>query len=455
MKKIKLLSAFFFIFILLSLCCFANAQTVSVGIHYGSSALNSKAVLSFENGFQLGTVSTDGDFMPIMFFSSDSVSVIAGSDNSLAVKDNNDGSILYQSSPSGTVAFSPIFGDSAIPYTAIGSYKYPGVLSFKGNGSKITVINYVDSEQYIRGVLPSEVFPSWHEEALKAAAVATRTYTYHSMGGKHKSLGFDLCNTTCCQVYSGLTKCTDSTDLAVYQTEGQILSYNNELITAVYHAISGGITESAGGAWGSDNSRYPYLTVVETPFEEYDTLSKGHWTKILTDDDINVLMKAYGFKNRTEAPIASITVDDDTPGYLNNMTITDTNGFGAFLKTSSNIRSFFSSYVLSSNFTIGNIYLPDSGNTPSASVISADGTYDLQSSEIFFLNTEGLCSTPSLKHAYYIDGKGYGHGVGMSQYGAQFAAKAGYTYSEILEIYYPGTLLEDYQGLLAKQQAEE
>lgn len=429
---------------MLSLCIFAENQKIRVGINYGSSCI-SEASLSFENGFQAGFASDDNSFMPMMFFPENEAKVSLNG-NSIIIS-SPEGDILFEGHDGQPVALSPLEseldGDGYIPFTKIGSIKYPDVLEFSVSSGKISVINIVDSELYFKGVLPSEVYPSWHEEALKAAAVATRTYTYRSMNGKHSKYGFDVCTTTCCQVYSGVTKCKESTNMAVDETRNLVLTYDGKLIDAVYHAISGGITESAAGAWGGNPESYPYLTIVKTPFEVYNEISMGHWTKVLYEEDFDKLISDSSHNGKISAPISAITLDDNTPGYLNNMTLTDMNGNSIKLTTSSNIRSFFS--VISANFTIGSVYMPSDSSEDSATVLTPDGEIEiLPGEEIVYLTSDGEKTTTGIKQAYYIDGKGYGHGVGMSQYGAQYAAKAGYSYEEILGIYYPGTTLTDY-----------
>ena len=435
---------FIIVSFILSLCVFAENPKIRVGINYGSNCV-SQANLTFENGFQAGFPSDDNSFMPMMFFPENeaTVSLIGGT----ITITTPEGDVLFEGYEGQPIAISPLeselYGEEYIPFTGIGSIKYPEVLEFSVSSGKLSIINVVDSELYFKGVLPSEVYPSWHEEALKAAAVATRTYTYHSISGKHSKYGFDVCTTTCCQVYSGVTKCKESTNKAVDETRNLVLTYDGKLITAVYHAISGGITESAAGAWGGNPENYPYLTVVKTPFEVYNEISMGHWTKVLYEEDFNNLISASSYNGKISSPISAITLDDDTPGYLNNMTLTDTDGNSIKLTTSSNIRSFFS--VISANFTIGSVYMPSNSSGDSATVLTPDGeTQILPGEETVYLTPDGEMTTNGIRQAYYIDGKGYGHGVGMSQYGAQYAAKAGYKYDEILGIYYPGAILTDF-----------
>jgi len=219
---------------------------------------------------------------------------------------------------------------------------------------------------------------------------------------------------------------------------------NGKLITAVYHAISGGITESAAGAWGSNPDLYPYLTVVETPFEQYENLGNGKWQKFVTTEQLASLISTSSYKNKISTDIRSITVNDSTPGYLNNMTITDTSGNSITLTTSSQIRSFFSKYAISANFEIFPAYIP-SAFTKSATVLTAQGERQtVQGETVHYLTSSGKQTSEGVTKGYYIDGKGFGHGVGLSQYGSQYAAKAGYNYKEILSIYYPGAVLTDY-----------
>ena len=441
--KTKKLLAIFALSVLLSLASFATAPRIKVGINFGSTAVYGGINISFENGFQAGNISADGVFSPAATFSKNEIMIsTSGSNLSVTVG----GVSIYDVINGGELAILPLPGTSAIPYSKIGSIKYPEVLKFTAYGGGITIINVVEVEQYLKGVLPSEIYPSWHEEALKAAAIATRTYTYHSINSKHSEYGVDLCATTCCQVYSGITKCQDSTNKAIDDTKNLVLTYKGKPITAVYHAISGGVTETAAGAWGGKPENYPYLTVVETPFENYEEIARGKWTKVLYEPDFSELIAASSYNGKISSAITDISIDDATPGYLNNVTITDAYGKSITLKTSSQVRSFFK--VISANFTIGNAYMPQNTAGDNAKVVSAYGEKTLTSgTSAVIMTANGKETVAGVKNAYFIDGKGYGHGVGMSQYGTQYAAKAGYTHRQILSIYYPGTTIEDYTTL--------
>jgi len=158
---------------------------------------------------------------------------------------------------------------------------YRGILRVQNRSNSITVINDICMENYIQGVLPAEMPASWGSEALKAQAIAARTYAVANYG-KHGSAGFDLVDTQMDQVYNGLISETESSNKAVLETEGIIMVYNNKPITAMYSSSAGGQTHSALESWGND---IPYLQSV--PSYDDDVKSFGH----------GVGMTQYGAKN--------------------------------------------------------------------------------------------------------------------------------------------------------------
>lgn len=147
---------------------------------------------------------------------------------------------------------------------------YRGILRIQNKDNTITVINDICMENYIQGVLPAEMPSSWNLEALKAQAIAARTYAVANYG-KHGSQGFDLVDTQMDQVYNGISAETESSNKAVLETEGIIMTYNNKPITAMYSSSAGGQTHSALESWGND---IPYLQSV--PSYDDDVKSFGH-----------------------------------------------------------------------------------------------------------------------------------------------------------------------------------
>ena len=118
---------------------------------------------------------------------------------------------------------------------------YEGEFVISASGNKLNAINVIDIENYLRGVVPYEIgrLDESKFEALKAQAVAARTYAYKHFGSRH-SHGFDIYADTRDQVYKGLQSASDVTDRAVRETEGVVMTYNGEFITAYYHSTCGG-----------------------------------------------------------------------------------------------------------------------------------------------------------------------------------------------------------------------
>lgn len=252
-------------------------------------------------------------------------------------------------------------------------------------------------ETYLTGVVLAEMPISFHEEALKAQAVAARTFSVRRMqNNKHE--GFDLCDQSdCCQAWSDQSwlqkklgaeweQYWEKASRAVEATKGQVLTYNGEWIDAVYFSCSGGSTETAAAVWGSD---VPYLQTVESPGEE--TASKYRSEKEVSVAEFRKLL-----------PEASLP--DNPAGWFGAVTHTagggvETMEIGGESYTGTELRSRFG--LNSTKFTVA----------------IEEGTIVF---EVF----------------------GYGHRVGMSQYGANAMANQGKTYAEILQHYYPGTVLE-------------
>ncbi|MFQ9126369.1 MAG: SpoIID/LytB domain-containing protein [Butyricicoccaceae bacterium] len=118
----------------------------------------------------------------------------------------------------------------------------------------MTVINYVNVEDYVKGVLPYEIDPDWPADAQKAQAVCTRSFALGTH--KHTDSGYDLCNTTNCQVYLGATRATSESDAAVSATAGETLSCDGKEVIGYFFSSDGGATEDAANVWGGE---YSYL----------------------------------------------------------------------------------------------------------------------------------------------------------------------------------------------------
>lgn len=147
---------------------------------------------------------------------------------------------------------------------------YRGILRIENRENTLTVINDVCLENYLQGVVASEMPPSWEYEAIKAQTIAARTYAVANMG-KHAKEGFDLSDDVMDQVYLGINAECETTNKAVLDTLGIIMTYNKKPISAMYSASGGGQTTSALDSFGYD---IPYLQSV--PSYDDDVQKRGH-----------------------------------------------------------------------------------------------------------------------------------------------------------------------------------
>ena len=255
-------------------------------------------------------------------------------------------------------------------------------------------IREMELEEYIAGVVLAEMPASFEAEALKAQSVAARTYTCKAMstGGKHGD-GSICTDSTCCQGYisredylqrGGRAEDADQVYAASRYTEGAVLRYEGELIEATYFSCSGGETESALAVWGGD---IPYLQSVSSPGEEGSAV----YEQTLT------------FAPEEFAEALGLTLTGSPTDWVTITTYTDGGGVA--------------------EMTVG-------GKVYSGTTLRR--LLGLRSTA-FILKAEESRIT--------ITTRGYGHRVGMSQYGADAMAAAGCSYREILEHYYPGTEL--------------
>ena len=228
------------------------------------------------------------------------------------VSDTASGTVLYTSAAGADhIAIHP---NSTL--TWFKGYKWYGDFVYRrASGSNITVLNYVGLEEYVKGVLPYEISADWPIEAQKAQAVCARSFALGTH--KHESEGYDLCNTTNCQVYLGANRATTLSDSAVDATRGEYLAYNGDLVVGYFFSSDGGATEDAVNVWGGD---YPYLQGKVDPYETYDS----SWSVTLTADEVRQKLIAAGYSIGTVANV-EVTKRTDTDN-VNEVTVTDTDG---------------------------------------------------------------------------------------------------------------------------------
>ena len=363
-------------------------------------------------------------------------------------------------------------------------YRYYGGFRYERiGGGDLTVVNIVDLETYIKGVVPYEMSSSWPLEALKAQAVCARSYAYINIhSGKHTSYHFDVCNTTDCQAYYGAGtnsssyQATERTDQAVDETAGEYAWYDGQVIEAFYSSSHGGASESVYNVWGTSLERYPYLCGVEDPYEA-DMASKNSyssWTVSYTSSELAQRLENYGYD--ASSGIESLTLTYSDLGNVIQVRANYRDGGSDTIRPSS-MRSVFG--ISSIRFTVnGQAASSGSGTTSSSgggltangsTSLDSQGTYTVisGSGSLSQAGLDGLYAisgsgsiTPAEDAAsgggsgtdtptgtqvtvsgssYSFQGSGNGHQLGLSQYGAWAMAERGFTYEEIIEFYYPGT----------------
>ena len=162
------------------------------------------------------------------------------------------------------------FPSNETGFVSIKNKWYRGIIKIQNKNGKLTVINDVPLEDYIKGVVPSEMPSGWNVEALKAQAIAARSYAMSNLG-KRSSLGFDLYDTPEDQAYGGASAETSKTNQAVNDTKDIVLIYDMKIICAYYSASAGGQSVSADKAWGSN---LPYIRSV--PSFDDNVKKNGH-----------------------------------------------------------------------------------------------------------------------------------------------------------------------------------
>ena len=373
--------------------------------------------------------------------------------------------VLFEFDCSGIYDFGvlPMEEDGEETATWFKGYKYPGGFSYpRVTGGDLNVINVVDLEAYVKGVIPYEMNGSWPIEALKAQAVCARTYVCKSV--KHLSAyDFDVCNTTCCQVYygrgNGVLYPSTNSDKAVDRTAGECLYYDGALVQdAVYHASDGGATEDAYYVWGSERG---YLIGKEDPYEAEITIPSYEYSVTYSASELTNILKQKGYKVGT---VKNVYVSEYTPmGNVYKVTFEGSSG-NVTVKGDTCRTIFYSSTydksVKSLRFDINGgskktvYYVNGDGDQletlEGVYVISGGGDVGTLDGETFTVLTgdgketvSGSSSTSSSKSgSFTIEGAGSGHNVGMSQYGAKAMAELGYDYDEILKFYYTGVKIK-------------
>ncbi|MHC5934841.1 SpoIID/LytB domain-containing protein [Nostoc sp.] len=275
-------------------------------------------------------------------------------------------------------------------FVYIGDRWYRGRTLVIPTDKGLTAVNWVDDQEYLYSVLGGEMDASWPQEALKAQAIAARTYALYEREKQRNNPVYDLGNTPDrWQIYKGVISEAPSTYAAVDSTLGQVLTYKNRIILSVFHACSGGHTENVQDVWGSNE---PYLRAVQ----DYDqNIRECNWVKTFSPTEISAKFPEVG------------NVKDMIP------------------ETYSPFRSV---KVLK--------------------IVGNRGTKVLQGEEVrtaLKLKSTRFTVTKAADGSFVLQGLGFGHALGMSQWGAYNLARQGVNHLQILGHYYQGVALTPIQ----------
>lgn len=350
-------------------------------------------------------------------------------------------------------------GQKAVTWFKQNKY-YGGFEYSRITGGKINVINVLNVEDYVKGVVPYEMTPSWPLAALEAQAVCVRTYAYGNIGHL-KTYGFDLCCTNDCQVYYGAGNSskgpTSNSNQAVNNTKGmRMFDETGEIINAVYHSSNGGATESSGNVWGGELS---YLQGKPDPYESTIKIPNYEYTVTYTPKELTWVVQNSGYDEIGN--ICNVYVSEYTDvGNVYKVTVVDTDGNKLVVKghkaRSLFLSSTYNKSARSMRFRVTggvpeNFYINSITNPVPAvgglAVISGSGTVSSYDGENpYIITAEG--TAPLIREVitapeqFVITGAGNGHNVGMSQYGAKAMATLGMTCEEILNFYYTGITIK-------------
>lgn len=349
----------------------------------------------------------------------------------------------------------PGLDDSVQTRTWFLGKKYYGGFQFRRvNGGNLTIASVVDPSDYISCVISQEMSEGWPLEALKAQAVAARSYCSTNTG-RHVANQFDICATTHCQAYYGCFGAGENTDRAARETAGEYLKYNGKVAEAFYYSSNGGASENSENVWSES---IPYLRGVVDPYEAdvAGSISGYNWTRSFTGEQLQAKLSSAGYTRC--GTIRSATIKKTPTGNVYSITFQDVNGKSwTISKESCRIVLGLNSMRFDLDGAV-----PDTPAGPGGGplyVIGSDGSVSQITGAYYVLgedgsavqsgtagdtapsNTTGGTVTPA-GGVFTFRGSGLGHNVGMSQWGAYAMAKRGLTYRDILTFYYTGASIE-------------
>ena len=298
---------------------------------------------------------------------------------------------------------------------------YLGAMAFRLEIDHIRPVNQLPMEDYLKGVVPFEVFPSWHMEALKAQALAARTYAASHL---HR----EIVDTIQDQVYGGYLW-NPKTTKAVEETKGEVITYHGRLIDAFYSASNGGVTENNAHVWGGENK--PFYPIKKDPYDPKQPWQLTfHQNQIRADRPIQ-----WSSTHEKEAKIAeNIKQWLRRQGYGPDIKILDIPRFTIDEARNASGRALTGSLTVTFLQRFHGLFRYEEVRLEHVSLKRIRPIFGGDVFKSYLIDDvtcrKGLCT---------VKGRGYGHGVGMSQWGASRMGERGKNYKEIIQFYFPGT----------------
>ena len=318
---------------------------------------------------------------------------------------------------------------------------YRGTLEIEAREEGLLLVNEVTMEEYLYAVLPSEMPSTFGAEALKAQAICARSYAYTELlANRYATYGAHVDDSTACQVYNNTPETAEAI-LAVKETHGQVLFHEGEVAQCYYYSTSSGHTAAAEDVWEYAEAA-PYLQAKETG---YDTESPWYrWQTFLSLEMLserveNVLKERYRV-----VPEQILTYDETTGEYVSKPmeAIGEIKSIQVQEKGKGEIATKLLLVAEKGVFLIKNEYNIRSVLAPVSTTIYRENGENVSGAALLpsaFITLQK--GTYQGNVGYLVAGGGYGHGVGMSQCGADAMARQGKTCEDIIKEYYPGTEL--------------
>lgn len=414
-------------------------------------------------------------------------SIVGTSTYGMSVVKTGTSQILFQydCGESGKLAIQPDVTGAEETRTWFSDYKYRGGFQyFRRNGGNLSVINVLPLEDYVNGVICYEMGRNWPLEALKAQAVCARTYVLKNLN-KHSSYGFDICTSTSCQVYHGMgSKRADYgpseiSMRAVNETAGMVAKYNSRLAETPYSSSFGGASEDAKNVWGTNTAtEHPYLRGVKDPYEaDTDSMNaRSSWTVSYTATQLTERLHSKGWGTGTSVDHLVLTYSPQgnviqvvvhwANGQSNTIGASDIRGrLGVysirFTVNGAGTGEERPSVPTGPDVDINGMQVP--GGLEGKYVISGSGSVSQVGEKPYVISGSGSVSPLETQsgggeavarpeagavtvsgNSYVFSGGGYGHQIGMSQWGAYAMANRGFRYDEIVAFYFPGVQIAHY-----------